>query len=186
MQRALPIFALSVVLAVTLSCGGNSTMNDTEAVVFLTADVTEYMPDINIAVAADVTISSMTIESHPKDPDADLTANQDVNLERWVITPQRIDGGSTASPQWQVDQHVYVPAGSSATLSNYRVFPEEYFHELPLSNLYPENGGSDPETGQSNIRQTLKIEIYGTTVSGKSVKCGPFNVAFNFYYAAGQ
>jgi len=186
MQRALPIIALSAVLAVTLSCGGNSTMNETEAVVFLTADVTQYNPDINIAIQTDVTIANMTIESHPKDPDGDLTSNQDVNLDRWVITPEREDGGTTASPQWQIDQHVYVPAGGQATLNNYRVFPEEYFHELPLSNLYPENGGSDPETGHSNIRQRLVIEIYGRTVSGKSVKCGPFPVSFNFYYSAGQ
>ena len=184
MQRALPIIAISMVLAVTVSCGGNSTMNDTEAVVFLTADVTQYNPEVNIALAADVTITSMTITSHPKDPDGDLTSNQDVNLNRWVITPVREDGGATASPQWQIDQHVYVPAGGDASLSNYRVFPQEYFYELPLSHLFPQNGGVDPETGHSNIRQGLKIEIFGTTVSGKSVKCGPFTVSFNFYYAA--
>ena len=186
MHRALPILALSVMLAVTLSCGGNSTLNDTEAVVFLTADVTQYQPDINIAVPVDVTIDSMTIQSHPKNPDDTLSDNQDVNLERWVITPERIDGGTTASPQWQINQHVYVPAGGTANLENYRVFPAEYFHQPPLVNLFPQNGGADPETGRSNIRQSLKIEIYGTTVSGKSVKCGPFNVSYNFFYSAVQ
>ncbi len=186
MQRALPIIVLSVALAVTLSCGGNSTMNETEAVVFLTADITEYQPDVNIAIPVDVVIDNMTITSHPKEPNGDLTSNQDVNLSRWVITPVREDGGTTASPQWQIDQHVYVPAGGNATLTNYRVFPAEYFHQLPLSNLYPENGGADPETGRSNIRQSLKIEIYGRTVSGKSIKCGPFPVSFNFSYAAAQ
>ena len=184
MKRALPIVVLLSLLAAALSCGGNSTLNETEAVVFLTANVTQYNPDINIGVQTDVTIQSMTITSHPKDPNGSLTSNQDVNLERWVITPTRIDGGTTASPQWQVDQHVYVPAGGNASLNNYRVFPAEYFHELPLSNLLPENGGFDPETGQSNIRQSMRIEIFGTTVSGKSVKCGPFNVSFNFFYSA--
>ncbi len=184
MKRALPIVILLGLLAVALSCGGNSTLNETEAVVFLTANIDQYNPDINIAVPADVTIESMTISSQPKDPNGSLTGNQDVNLERWVITPTRIDGGTTASPQWQVDQHVYVAAGGDASLDNYRVFPAEYFHQTPLSNLLPQNGGADAETGQSNIRQSLQVEIFGTTVSGKSVKCGPFNVSYNFFYSA--
>jgi hypothetical protein len=77
---------------------------------------------------------------------------------------------------------VYVPYNGNAQLENYRVFPAEYFNELPLSHLLPENGGFDPETGQTNIRQSLSVEIFGTTVAGKSVSCEPFTVAFNFFY----
>ncbi len=185
MRRALQVLLVLVLAVGLLSCGGNSTLNDTEAAVYLTVDVTEYNPEVNIAVPADVTITQMTIASHPKDPNATLNASQDVQLNRWVITPSRADGGSVASPQWIIDQPVHVPAGGQADLSNWRVFPQEYFYKPPLSNLFPENGGVDPETGQTNIRQSLRVEIFGTTTGGKSVSVA-FTIPYNFFYAATQ
>jgi len=181
MKRVLQLSVLLVMAVGALSCGGNSHLNDTKAVVFLTAEIKEYNPDISIASSADVTISSMTITSHSKDPSATLSSAQDVRLTRWQVTPYRTDGGTTASPTWSQDLDVYVAAGGSADLTNYRVFPAEYFTQVPLSYLLPENGGFDPETGNTNIRQSLKVEIFGTTVSGKSVSV-EFNVAFNFFY----
>lgn len=164
------------------ACGGNSTLNDTEAVVLITADIREYNPEVNMAVSADVTIARLELSSTPKNPEGGAGAAQDANLSRWVVTPYRTDGGQTASPEWINDVSVYVPYEGTATLENYRVFPQEYFNELPLSHLFPENGGFDPETGQTNIRQTLQIEIFGTTNGGKSVSCQPFRVAFNFFF----
>ncbi len=181
MKRALAMCALGVLVMATVSCGGNSTLNETEAVVFLTVDVTQYNPEIDVSQTFDVSVDSMNIDSHSKDPNGALTANQDVNLTRWVITPYRTDGGTAASPQWVHDTGVYVPAGGSAALTNYRVYPAEYLRQPPLNSLLPENGGVDPETGQNHIRQSLRIEIYGTTVSGKSVKAEK-TLAFNFTY----
>ena len=40
---------------------------------------------------------------------------------------------------------------------------------------------ADPETGNSNIRQTLWLVMYGRTVSGKAVATEPVRVAFNFF-----
>lgn len=181
MQRKLSIAALALLAVGLVACGGTSDLSDNETPLYLTIDIEEYNPEVNIASSFDVTIAQMSIEAQPTAPDADIT-NQGVNLRRWVITPSRSDGGSTASPQWIIDQHVYVPPGGAADLANYRVFPAEYFHELPLSNLLPENGGFDPETGNSNIRQTLHIEIFGETVNGKTISVDA-NVAFNFFYA---
>jgi len=185
MRRALPVLLLLALAAGSVSCGGNSTLNDTEAAVFLTVEIEQYNPEVNIGVAQDVVIAQMTIASHPKDPNAQLGAAQDVLLNRWVITPSRADGGTVASPQWVIDQPIHVPAGGEANLENWRVFPQEYFYKPPLSNLFPENGGVDPETGQTNIRQALRVEIFGTTSGGKSVVLA-FTIPYNFFYAATQ
>ena len=116
------ILHLSVVLALGLvmgSCGGSSTLNDTEASVVLTMDVTAYNPEIDICLQqTDLTIENMSITSTAKAPGTNTSTNQDVNLTRWVITPYRTDGGSTASPEWTYDQAVFVPAGGSAALSH--------------------------------------------------------------------
>lgn len=183
MNRIPQICILAALALLAASCGGNSTLDDTESAVVLTVEIEEYNPEIDICGAAgiDVAISQMNVKSRPKEPGGTLGPAQDVNITRWVITPSRSDGGTTASPEWAIDQGVYVPAGGEANLENWRVFPAEYFLLLPLSNLLPENGGFDPETGQTNIRQTLQLEMFGRTVSGKAVSTEPINIAFNFY-----
>ena len=183
MKRLFQVCAVLGLAVVVASCGGNSTLNETEAAVYLSAEITLYNPDIGLSTYLpafqDVSIETMSISSHPKNPSAPISAAQDVTLSRWVVKPYRTDGGSTASPEWSYDLDIFVPAGGEATLDNYRVYPAEFFSQVPLSYLLPENGGVDPETGQTNIRQTMGVEIFGVTAGGKSVSVR-FNVAFNF------
>ena len=182
MKRITPILGMLALALVVTSCGGNSTLDNTEAAVILTIEIEEYTPDVDICVIpTDLTISEMGILSQAKDQSGTLGPGQDVNLRRWVVRPYRTDGGSTASPEWIYDQNVYVAAGGSADLSNYRVYPKEFLSELPLAHLLPENGGFDPETGNSNIRQSFELQIFGQTVSGKSVATEPIAIAFNFF-----
>jgi hypothetical protein len=182
MKRITPIVVTLALALVVWSCGGSSTLDNSQATVFLTTNVDGYTPDVDICVQqADLVIDSMTITSETKDPDGATTANMDVNLMRWVITPYRTDGGSPDSPEWSYDQAVYVPAGGSASLDSYRVYPLEDLSELPLAYLLPENGGFDPSTGNTNIRQSFELTIYGETVSGKKVATIPVSIAFNFF-----
>ncbi len=178
------LFIYGVLLALgagAVACGGNSTLNEDKATVYLVVEIKKYNPDISVRNTADVSIESMTIRSFLKDPDGTVSSAQDVRLTRWVSTPYRTDGGATAGPQWINDVDVYIPAGDEAALENYRVYPAEYFRQAPLVYLFPENGGVDPETGQANIRETLKVEIFGTTMGGKSISTVT-NIAFNFFY----
>ena len=176
---------LCVVLALGLavsSCGGSSHLADGEAVVFLTVEIEENNPDIDIcAQFFDLTVTKMNVKSTPVSSSGVLTTAHDVNLTRWVITPYRTDGGSEVSPEWSYDQAVFVPAGGEADLENYRVYPLEFLSESPLANLLPENGGVDPETGNTNIRQSLELQMFGQTVAGKRVATDPVPIAFNFF-----
>jgi len=182
MKRITPVFVTLALALMVWSCGGNSTLDNTEAAVFLTVDISEYDPDIDICLLqTDIAISNMDIASQAKNPEASLGASQDVNLKRWVIKPYRTDGGSTASPEWTYDAAVYVPADGSASLQNYRVYPLGYLGEVPVAHLLPENGGFDPETGNSTIRQSFELQIFGQTVSGKNVATVPVVIDFNFY-----
>ena len=182
MKRITPVFVMLALALVVWSCGGSSTLDNSEASVYLTVEVSGYTPDVDICVQAmDIAIDTMEVVSETRDPGGAATSQQDVNLNRWVITPYRTDGGSTASPEWTVDQHAFVPAGGSASLDNYRVYPLEYLSEIPLANLLPENGGFDPETGNTNIRQSFDLQIFGQTVSGKNVATVPIAISFNFF-----
>ena len=182
------ITSVAILLAAALllgSCGGNSTLDDTEAAVYLTVEIDLYNPDIdicsNIPLGADVAIEDMSVTSNPKAPGTNLPSSQDVRITRWVITPERNDGGETASPQAVFDQGIIVPAGGANQLENWRVYPVEYLSEVPLGYLLPENGGVDPETGGRNIRQRLVLQMFGETMSGKSVSTTPVPIQFNFF-----
>jgi hypothetical protein len=178
------VFMLATVV-VLISCGGSTTLDDTEAAVYVTTEIDAYNPDIDIcfflAAGTDVTIENLIFRSNPKDIGASLPSSQDVRLLRWVITPERNDGGETASPQAIYDQGVIVPAGGETTLENYRVYPVENLDEVPLAFLLPENGGVDPETGNRNIRQRFMLQAFGETVSGKSVATIPQSIQYNFF-----
>ncbi len=186
MKRFLQFCVVLALAVVVGSCGGNSTLDNTEAAVFLTVEVAENVPDIDLcAQDFDLTVGRMTIMSSAKNTEANLTSSQDVNLTRWVITPYRTDNASaTPSPEWAYDTAVYVPADGTADLENYRIYPLELMRDIPLAYLLPENGGFDPETGNTNIRQSLQLQIFGTTISGKNVATEKVSIAYNFFCLA--
>jgi hypothetical protein len=181
MSRLVAIVTLALAAGLLLGCtSGNSSANS-EAQVVLSANIQQGPADVDISVPVDVTIGNLTINSQAKSPDVTLSQQQDVNLTEWVVTCTRSDGGTIASPQWTNYYVVYVPKGGSASLQNFRIFPSDYFTQPPLSQLFPENGGIDKETGKRTIRQKLQVTIYGKTVSGDKVEVS-FPVNLNFYY----
>lgn len=162
-------------------CAAGNHSADEEAPVILTVDIRQGAPDVDISLRQDVVIPTMEIKSQPKAPGTNLGPQDDVILSEWVIVPERTDGGTIASPSWRNFRQVSVPAGGTANLIDFRIFPAEYFDQQPLVQLYPQNGGFDRETGKRNIRQRLKVTIYGKTVAGRRVTAR-FDYNLNFYY----
>ncbi len=182
MYRLLTICVLAVGLAVAVGCSGGSALDNDNAQVFLTVEIEEYNPEVNVcAVAGDLTIAKMNIESKPKDPNGALTANQDASLRDWEVTTRRTDGGTVTSPDWYNTTPVFVPAGGAANLENYRIYPEEFLDDPPFNYLFPENGGIDPETGHPFVREGLRLVIHGRVVSGKEISTQPVEPGFRFY-----
>lgn len=176
MKGIVRLCALVCLVALGLSCGGNSTLDDGEASVYLEITERDYGTSpagssnyyVPICSGFDVFLEKLTIESKLKDPTAGTSPSQDVTLTRWEITPYRSDGG-TPSPVWIRDLDIHIPAGGSTDLDGFNFYPSEYYLQQPLINLFPENGGFDPETGLRNIRQTLRVVFIGRTASGKGI-----------------
>jgi hypothetical protein len=179
-HRVAYVLAAALVLSALGGCANHTA--DTEAPVFLSADLRQGIVDIDISVPVDVAVPQLNIESHLKNPDATtVSAQEDVYLNEWVVTCSRTDGGTVASPVWHNFLPVYVPAGGSASLTNYRIFPSDYFSQPPLNQLFPENGGHDVETGKRTIRQRAHVEVFGQTVAGRKLSV-VFDMNLNFYY----
>ncbi len=179
-HRVAYILAAVAVLAMLGGCANHTA--DSEAPVFLSADLRQGVVDIDISVPVDVAIPNLEIASHLKNPNGVISQQEDVFLNEWVVTPVRTDGGTVASPVWHNFLPVYVPAGGTASLQNYRIFPSDYFLQPPLNQLFPENGGHDTETGKRTIRQRAHIEIFGQTVAGRKLSL-VFDINLNFFYA---
>jgi len=111
--------------------------------------------------------------------------DEDVVFDQLIATPERADGGSTASPQSRVDisgLDLLVPATETIVVDDFPVYFLSDLSQPPLSWLRPENGGVDLETGNDFIRQSMWIEFEGTTSSGRPVRSEPLRVHFNFYW----
>jgi hypothetical protein len=178
-NRVACVLAAVAVLAMLGGCANHTA--DNEAPVFLSADMRQGIVDIDVSVPQDVAVPDLQITSHLKGTDQVATAQQDVYLNEWVVTCSRTDGGTVSSPVWHNFLPVYVPAGGSASLQNYRIFPSDYFRQAPLIQLFPENGGHDGETGGRTIRQRARVEVFGQTVSGRKVSVS-FDMNLNFFY----
>ncbi len=179
MNRVLVLCAALALVLGGMSC--SSDLDDDEAVVFLTMEEFSIGSSFYTSVCAgsDVFIESMTIRSHIKG-DADYSAAQDVVLTRWVVTPYRVDGGTTASPVYTRDSSVAVEAGGTADLANWPIYSSIFYNDPPLLYLFPENGGYDPETGERVVEQSLRVQWFGHTMSGQNVD---FEFTFGIKFA---
>jgi len=182
-MRRFEVSLLSLVLLGGLvACSGGSSLDNSGVPVFLTVEIKEHNPDINICSGyEDLIVTKMVVTSKTKDPTGEMTSNQDVNIRDWDVTPVRIDGGTVTSPDYHYQQAVLVAAGAVATLENYRVYPAEFLQGAPFNYLLPDNGGFDPETGADSVRETLNLVMSGRTVSGKQISTPSVPIGYRFY-----
>jgi hypothetical protein len=177
MKRLFLLCALLILAVLQLSCAGSGLVEDSEANVYLVFTEYDYGSNavtgasnyyVSVCAGVDVYLERLVIESRARNPEMTITSIDDVLLTRWEVTPMRLDGG-TPSPVWVRDFEIHIPALGETELGNHDVYPAENFLEPPLIDLFPENGGYDPHTGDTVIRQSLKIELFGKTAGGNRV-----------------
>ncbi len=167
-QRLLKVCLSLALVLVLASCGGNNILNDDEAAVFIMLVESEYDPYISMCYNEDAQ-AELVLANYAKDPTvAGWGGQQRVTLTRWEVTPSRTDGG-TPSPPWAFDMTVTIGSGSLTEPFSATIFPTGNYNDPPLAYLFPENGGIDPETGNSIVAQNMQIKVFGRTRSGKSV-----------------
>ena len=183
MKRITPVFLTLALALVVWSCGGSSTLDNTEASVYLTVDVSEYNPDIDLCLqATDIAISSHGGHVGAQKPSGRV--QQPTGRQSHAVGCQAVSHGWWQHGFARVDvrhRGLRSRRWERGPLENYRVYPYEFLGEVPLAYLLPENGGFDPETGNSNIRQSFELQLFGQTVSGKNVSTIPISIAFNFF-----
>jgi hypothetical protein len=184
-----PLVLLAVLATLAAGCSSN-TQGDSASPVYLTCDFTLLPAQWNVASNSLLQFDTTTLTSKIKSPSAAAGSSSflDTQVATYAIVWARIDGGKTASKTESFGGNVIVPAGGVSTLTNYPFMSISALQQPPLSNLWPSNGGVDPETGRTEIRQTGTVTWYGHTMSGQPVTSVPavFNMTFIYSAASGR
>jgi len=157
--------------ALTLATACTNKQGETEAPVYLTVDLTDQAGLTDILPARTLTIPTMTIASHLKNPSSPDTAGfATVQLNDYTVTYRRADGGTIVPPMQQFAVGQNVTSGRSVTLSDFPVLSQSAMEAAPFDQLLPFNGGIDRETGNTEIRMFYDVVFFGQTVSGFRVQ----------------
>lgn len=182
-----PLRFLAVLLAVAVAATGCSSNNqgDSASPVYLTCAFTLLPAVKNVNDGSLLQFQTVTLNSKLKIPDTTSpTAFLDTQVDTYSVVWTRIDGGKTASKTEIWGNGVIVPAGGTTTLQNYPFMSPAALQQPPLNVLFPFNGGIDPETGRTEIRQTGTVTFYGHTMSGQPVTSVPATFDMLFRYSA--
>jgi hypothetical protein len=188
-KLSLPLALMAALAAVAAGCSTN-TQGDSASPVFLTCQFTLRPGVWDVASNTFIQFKTTTLTSKLKSPTAGggSTTFLDTQVDTYAVVWTRIDGGKTASKTETFAPGVIVPAGGTSTLTDYPFMTASALQQPPLSYLFPSNGGIDPETGRTEIRQTGTVTFYGHTLSGQPVTSVPatFDMIFIYTAAAGR
>ncbi|HEY1250502.1 MAG TPA: hypothetical protein VGH97_04885 [Thermoanaerobaculia bacterium] len=161
--------ALASALALATAC--TNKQGETEAPVYVTVDLTDQAGLTNIVPARTLTIPTMTLQSHLKNPGApDSAGFATVQLADYTVTYRRADGGTIVPPVQQFAVGETLTSGGSVTLNDFPLLSQSAMAGTPFDQLLPFNGGIDRETGNTEIRMYYDVVFYGQTVSGFRVQ----------------
>jgi len=160
---------IALASAVALATACTNKQGETEAPVYITVDLTDQNGLSVIVPARTLTIPTVTLESHLKNPGAPDTAGfATTELNYYTVTYRRADGGTIVPPVQQFAVGQTIHSGGQLTIQDFPVLTQSAMAGTPFDQLL--NGGIDRETGNTEIRMYYDIVFYGTTVSGFRVQ----------------
>jgi len=187
-KNILPVLALGALLLALLPGCSTNTQGDDAAPVFLSGEFTELLLEKLLIEGTPVQFKTTTLRCRLKVPGAGSLQFLDVQIDSYVVSWSRLDGGTKASAAETFAGNIIVPVGGTSTLNNYQYMTADALLRSPLDQLYPFNGGIDRETGRTSIRQAGHVIWYGHTLSGQPVVSNEatFDLTFRYSAASGR
>ncbi len=142
-----------------------------------------YMVDISLGIPP--IMKTVNLYSRPKNPFADLSSLSDIHIHKIETVWRRKDGGTINPKTFTQAWTTLLPAGGNVTLNGLNLMSAEQLYEMPFTQLLPENGGVDKETGNKVIIVDAETIFYGRTVQGCDIESELMRTTFEFYYGGG-
>ena len=188
MKKTSLALALGAALVALLPACSTNTQGDDAAPVFMAGEFQELPLTKCVNDGAPLQFNTTILHNRLKTTNVTSTQFLDVQVDSYVVRWTRLDGGTTASASQTFGGNVIVPPDGNATLRNYPYITADALLRPPLDKLFPFNGGIDPETGRSEIRQAGHVTWFGHTLSGQPVVSSEatFDMIFLYCPAAGR
>jgi len=177
------LFALMVT---SFSCSNE--FSKSASPVELVVTNTQELQRIDLAANApgcDGSIGKVEIRALLKAPSNVDQRFNDVRVTRYRVSYIRTDGGTLVPAPFVRTIDILVTAGGGPTdLGGFLAFQAEAFNQAPFVALLPQNGGRDPETGRTQIRMDIVLELFGETLAGSNVS-GRTSLPLDFCFGCG-
>jgi hypothetical protein len=177
--------ALALVALAAFATACTNKQGETEAPVFITVDLQNQPGFVDVSVAAPIQLEQIVLESHFKRADTtDPNHFADVTIENYTVTFRRTDGGTIVPPMQNFGGGPLLPAGGTATLSNFPIMYASAVQGTPMDQLLPFNGGIDRQTGRTEIDMAFDLTFFGHTTSGMRVQSETASGLLIFQYGS--
>lgn len=158
-------------LALALAPGCTNKQAETEAPVFITVGLQLQPGFVNVGTIAPVQVPTIVLTSHLKNPtQTDPQGFATTTINSYTVHFRRTDGGTRVPLDQTFGVGITIPAGGTATLTNFPILPASSIQLSPFDQLLPFNGGIDRETGKNEIQTTFDVNFFGQTAAGQRVK----------------
>jgi len=176
-----PLLVAAVLALAAAGCAGDR-VEDTEGSVILSVTDFDGLP-VRVSVNGAGQILQMdqvTIDNIPKDPNANTSSLQDVEMTTYEVVYERVDTGTRVPPPLVRRIFGVAPVSGNIVYENLVIMGAEQLDNPPLSDLLFSRGAFDPETGSQVIIIGFRIRFFGRTLAGDEVATAPirFDVEF--------
>lgn len=176
-----PLLAAAVLALAAAGCAGDR-VEDTEGSVILSVSDFDGLPvRVSVNGAGQILqLGQVTIDNIPKDPNANTSSLQDVEMTTYEVVYERVDTGTRVPPPLVRRIFGVAPVSGTIVYDNLVIMGAEQLDNPPLSDLEIASGGIDSETGSPVITIGFRMRFFGRTIAGDSVATAPirFDVEF--------
>ena len=103
-----------------------------------------------------------------------------VEMQSYEVTFTRGDGGTRVPPPLVRNIFGVTPVGGTQNYENLPVMLSDQINEVPLEDLFLENGGFDKETDRTSIILNLSLRFFGRSIAGEAVDTTPVRFTVEF------
>lgn len=131
-----------------------------------------------------ITLSAVTVGPGTANPNVSRADLNQVLVDRYEVTYQRIDGGKLVPAPIVRSTGITLLNGQQSPGTIFQLLDPNALDQAPFASLFPQNGGVDPETGRRIISMDLIITFFGQTLAGERVT-GTTRESLNFCFQCG-
>jgi hypothetical protein len=183
MRNAAKTALVLAFLLLALGCDSRTDNTDGGGVILSVTDFDGVPTVVSVSdarTAGFVQIDSITIQSIPRDIDGDVSDLMNVEMQSYEVTFTRGDGGTRVPPPLVRNIFGVTPVAGNQNYQNLPILLGDQINNVPLEDLFLENGGFDKETDRTSVILNITLRFFGRSIAGEAVDTAPVRFTVEF------